>query len=114
MVLLSKCINEEHFELLPYLEKNEDLGMAIHLLACITLWSKYNNKTADRSLKPKSLGGLVDMNDFEVKYTFLKIIGLPLDKKEIEEDVYQCLIDINNSIFVKYPHRVGYLSAELK
>lgn len=54
------------------------------------------------------------MNDFEVKYTFLKIIGLPLDKKEIEEDVYQCLIDINNSIFVKYPHRVGYLSAELK
>lgn len=103
--------NYELLNLLTEVEEAECHEM-FALLIAITEWKKESRKSADRVFQPKSMGGQFELNSFEVKYLFLKIMQVPFELNELDEELLQSLQEISRSIFVTTPYRIGQLTHE--
>lgn len=99
-------IDMDNFNLLSDNEKKECLELAT-LFFAIVIWSNENNKSADRVFRPKILGGDFELNDFETRYIFLKIISIPFERDNLLDKHYEVLKTISKSIFVQIPDKIN-------
>ncbi len=99
-------INMDNFNLLPDNEKEDCLKLT-NLFFAIVLWSKDNNKSPDRVFKPKVLGGDFELNDFETRYVFLKIMSIPFERNNLLDEHYEALKSISKSIFIQIPDKIN-------